>query len=195
MYNVSLYKAQIFAAQMRRRARSLSLSRYSEDLTLFTMVGVPLLALGLIFRFAYTDRLQITAELGRLTDLTCLAQNIYFEARGESLAGQRAVAEVTMNRVRSKRFPDSVCAVVHEQRWDSIRKRRVGAFSWTELDSLSKPKGPSWQRATMLAVAAYEYREMPTVPGALYYHAVRITPRWSRSKKLVAQIGSHKFYE
>ena len=99
-----------------------------------------------------------------------------------------------MNRVESKRFPDTICAVVHEQRWDRIRKRQVGAFSWTELDYLAKPKGKPWERATAVAVAAYDSEEEPRVPGALFYHAERITPRWSRTKKMVAKIGRHKFY-
>ena len=171
------------------------LNRYKNDLTLFTLLGLPFAALGLIFQFAHTDSLQVEAELQRHTDITCLARNIYYESRGESVAGQHAVAEVTMNRVASKRFPDSVCAVVHEQRWDKIRKRNVGAFSWTELGPLPKPKGKPWNRAMTVAVESYDNEGTNRVPGALFYHAERITPRWSRTKKLVAVIGSHKFYE
>ena len=195
MYNSLLYKVHLCAAGLRRSSPYFWLARRTGDLTFFTMVGLPFLSLVFIFRFAYADQIQIESEQRRHADLTCLAQNIYFEARGESLAGQYAVAEVTMNRVASRRFPDNVCAVVHEKRWDRIRKRDVGAFSWTELDSLKKPKGVPWQRATMVAVAAYDNQEEARVPGALFYHAERITPRWSRTKRLVAQIGRHKFYK
>jgi spore germination cell wall hydrolase CwlJ-like protein len=76
-----------------------------------------------------------------------------------------------------------------------IRKRYVGAFSWTELDSVPRTKKIPWQQATMVAVAAYDNQEALKVPGALFYHADRISPRWSRTKKMVAQIGAHKFYE
>ncbi len=195
MFRSLPYKMHIWVSDLRANSSFYWLTRHTNDLTFFVLLVLPFVTLGFIFRFAYTDHLEVQAEQQRQTDLTCLARNIYFEARGESVAGQHAVAEVTMNRVASKHFPDTVCSVVHEQRWDAIRKRNVGAFSWTELDSLSKPKGKPWQRATMVAVAAYDYEETPQVPGALFYHAERITPRWSRTKKLVAKIGRHKFYE
>ena len=159
------------------------------------MLGLPFVTLGLIVNFSYAHNLQVQTAQQRHTDLTCLAHNIYFEARGESTVGQHAVAEVTLNRVASKRFPDDVCGVVHEQRWDKIRKRNVGAFSWTELDSLSKPKGKPWVQAADVAVAVYDNQEVANVPGALFYHAERISPRWSKTKKMVAKIGHHKFYE
>jgi len=195
MRNFWLYKAQILAARLRRRSPFFWLSRYTGDLTFFAMIGLPFATLGLLFHFAYTHHVQVQLAQQRHTDLSCLAHNIYFEARGESIDGQQAVAEVTLNRVSSKRFPDDVCGVVHEQRWDSIRKRYVGAFSWTELDSLRRPKGMPWEQATIVAVAAYDSGEASAVPGALFYHADRITPRWSIEKRLVAEIGNHKFYE
>jgi len=201
MVNSLLYKACLLPAVLRRyapfRRNSLYswLSWHANDLTFFTLLGLPVVMLGLMFRFAYTDHLQVELEQQRYADLTCLARNIYFEARGEPTAGQYAVAEVTMNRVASKRFPGSVCAVVHEARWDWIRKRYVGAFSWTELDSVPRPKEVPWELATLVAVATYDNQENLKVPGALFYHADRISPSWSRTKKMVAQIGAHKFYE
>ena len=194
MFNPLPYKMHIWVSDLRSRSPFYWFTRYTNDLAFFALVVLPFVSLGFIFRFAYTDQLQVEAEQQRHADLACLARNVYFEARGESIAGQFAVAEVTMNRVESKRFPDTICAVVHEQRWDRIRKRQVGAFSWTELDYLAKPKGKPWERATAVAVAAYDSEEEPRVPGALFYHAERITPRWSRTKKMVAKIGRHKFY-
>ena len=195
MFRTLQYKAHILAAHLRRNSSLYWLTRHVNDVTFFALMGLPFVALGVIFHFAYEDHIRIAAEQQRHADLTCLARNIYFEARGESVTGQFAVAEVTMNRVTSKRFPDSVCTVVNEQRWDRIRGRYVGAFSWTELNALEKPKGVPWEQATKVAVATYDKQEAPKVPGALFYHAERINPRWSRSKKLVAKIGSHKFYE
>ena len=130
----------------------------------------------------------------REAELNCLAENVYYEARGEPLEGQYAVAEVTMNRVGSSRFPKSVCEVVHEKRWDALRKRQVGAFSWTELDSLRRPHGAAWQQALEVATAVYDGTHTPSVPNALYYHAKYIRPSWAKPNRRVATIGSHVFY-
>jgi len=128
-------------------------------------------------------------------ELRCLALNIYYEARGESRRGQYAVAEVTMNRVASRRFPDTVCKVVYEKRWDRIRKRYVGAFSWTEIQSNSKIDHKALQDAWKIAEAVYYRTEKPMVKGALFYHARYIRPSWARTKLRVASIGQHIFYK
>ncbi len=128
-------------------------------------------------------------------ELTCLALNVYHEARGEPLAGQYAVAEVTMNRVASKHYPNTVCAVVYQKNWDRIRRRDVAAFSWTELESVERPQGPAWERAREAASDVYYARRAPTLQGVLFYHARNVRPRWARYKKPVARIGKHIFYE
>jgi spore germination cell wall hydrolase CwlJ-like protein len=130
----------------------------------------------------------------RDAELKCLAENVYHEARGEPLEGQYAVAEVTMNRVRSRAFPKSVCEVVHEKRWDVRRRRDVGAFSWTEIDSLRPPRGAAWQQALEVATAVYDGMHAPRVPNALHYHADYIKPSWAKPSRRVATIGSHVFY-
>ena len=126
--------------------------------------------------------------------LTCLALNIYHEARGEPKAGQYAVAEVTMNRVASPRYPNTICEVVYQKNWDSIRRRYVGAFSWTEFDVKPKLKKRSWHRAVAVAKAVYYQEEAPRLEGALFYHATSIKPSWARHKTPVAHIGQHIFY-
>ncbi len=126
--------------------------------------------------------------------LACLARNVYYEARGEPVAGQFAVAEVTMNRKASKRYRGTVCEVVHQKNWDPIRKRYVGAFSWTEFDVLPEPEGEEWERALKIAEAVYYRREPPALKGAMYYHADYILPSWAKEKKPVARIGRHIFY-
>ena len=165
MISSLLYKVRTLPADLRRKLLCYWLTRNTGDLFFFALVGLPIVTLGLLFRFAYTDHIRIESAQRRHADLTCLAGNIYFEARGEPLAGQYAVAEVTMNRVASARFPGTVCEVVHEKRWDTSRQRYVGAFSWTELESVSWPKGIAWQRAIMAAVAVYDEQETPRVPG------------------------------
>jgi len=127
-------------------------------------------------------------------DLACLARNVYFEARGEPAAGQHAVAEVTMNRKASGRYPATVCGVVYQKNWDPLRKRYVGAFSWTEFNDLPAPAGEPWQQAWEVAEAVYYGREPPVLEGATHFHAVYIKPDWARSKKPIARIGGHIFY-
>lgn len=126
--------------------------------------------------------------------LACLALNVYFEARGEPRAGQYAVAEVTMNRVASPRYPDSVCDVVYEKKWDALRKRYVSAFSWTEFKKRPEPIGDEWGSARQVARAVYYGRSDPKLAGVMHYHAESIKPSWSRHRRPVARIGNHVFY-
>ena len=86
--------------------------------------------------------------------LECLALNVYYEARGESLAGQYAVAEVTMNRKSALGFPKTLCDVVYQK----------GAFSWTE-EKLDQPGGAEWQRAIRVAQDTYYRRRAPANAG------------------------------
>ena len=173
----------------------------------YAMLPLPFVLLGLLGYFlAHDHRERLIAAAvaseeaasqeaaARDAELNCLAENVYYESRGEPLDGQYAVAEVTMNRVASSLFPKSVCEVVHEKRWDVRRKRDVGAFSWTELDSLGQPHGVAWHQAREVAAAVYDGTHEPTVPNALYYHAKYIKPRWAKQSRRVATIGSHVFY-
>lgn len=127
-------------------------------------------------------------------NLECLALNVYFEARGEPLAGRYAVAEVTMNRVASPRYPDSVCGVVYEKNWDALRKRYVSAFSWTEFKTRPGPTGEEWDRARRIADEVFHGRSDPKLAGALHYHADYIRPSWARKRTPIARIGNHVFY-
>ena len=153
-------------------------------------------AIVLVVFFTYKDELQraIATNQDDRRNLTCLARNVYFEARGESMKGQHAVAEVTMNRVASGRYPASVCDVVYQKNWDVIRKRYVGAFSWTEFNSLPNPTGEARQQAWKVAEAVYYGTEPRVVEGALHFHAVYIKPDWAVQRKQLARIGKHVFY-
>ena len=130
----------------------------------------------------------------RTQDLNCLAKNVYHEARGEPIDGQYAVAEVTMNRVASKHYPNTVCDVVYQTNFDVIRKRNVSAFSWTELDLTAPIDDRIWQRAWKIAEEVYDEEAEPRVEGALFYHSRFIRPRWSKRKRYIAKIGRHIFY-
>jgi spore germination cell wall hydrolase CwlJ-like protein len=110
------------------------------------------------------------------------------------VAGQFAVAEVTMNRKASRLFPRTVCEVVYQKTWDPIRKREVAAFSWTEFKKVPEPTGEDWQRAQQVAKAVYYNHYTPQLQGALYFHATYIRPEWAKEKRRVARIGRHVFY-
>ena len=136
----------------------------------------------------------VAFTVGVLASLACLARNVYFEARGEPITGQFAVAEVTMNRKASRLFPRTVCEVVYQKSWDPIRKRQVAAFSWTEFGTMPEPRGEEWQRAQQVARAVYYNRYQPQLQGALYFHATYIRPEWAKEKRRIARIGRHVFY-
>ncbi|TDX98174.1 cell wall hydrolase [Thiohalophilus thiocyanatoxydans] len=167
-------------------------TRDKSRLTLMSIVFAVLLAMPLGIH-GLISHAQDSKQA--LYDLRCLTQNIYHEARGESAAGQYAVAEVTLNRVASRHFPDTICKVVHEQRWDSIRKRHVGAFSWTELELKADAGDPAYKTARKIAEDVYYQRNEPRVEDALFYHATYIRPSWARTKTKVASIGQHIFYK
>lgn len=172
---------------------------HTADKTAWAAVGLILAVLaglgaGMQVHVEREEERREAARAIELENLACLARNVYFESRGEPPAGMRAVAEVTMNRVASRLYPSSVCAVVYQKNWDPIRKRYVGAFSWTEFDSLPEPEGEAWRRAQEFAEAAFYRRAPVTLPGVLHFHATHIRPEWSKEKTQVARIGRHLFY-
>lgn len=122
----------------------------------------------------------------------CLAENIYYEARGQNHRGWLAVAEVTMNRAKKPGYPDTICGVVHQR--TSFDGGAVCQFSWT-CASLSKPSGYLWHRAQQLAAAVYfNPEDFPTVTnGATHFHAVSVKPGWKLP--VVAKIHDHIFYK
>jgi N-acetylmuramoyl-L-alanine amidase len=183
------------SVEWRNRLVILWQTRERGRLAFWLASTLPIVVLGFMLRFGWVDHQHMETQRQRLADLRCLAQNVYFEARGESRTGQLAVAGVTMNRVASPRFPATVCGVVHETRWDATRKRFVGAFSWTEIERPSTPNGAEWQRAMESATAVYDHEETVPVGNALFYHASHVEPSWTRTKKRVAKIGRHVFYE
>lgn len=124
--------------------------------------------------------------------LRCLALNIYWEARSESIPGQLAVAAVTLNRVQNPRFPSSVCDVVRQG--GEIRRHRC-QFSWWCDGKKDEPvNADAWRRATTLARLISAGVIADPTDGALWYHADYVTPKWAAAKEPVAKIGRHIFY-
>ena len=128
----------------------------------------------------------------RRQQLHCLALNIYWEARSEPVAGQLAVAAVTLNRVQDRRFPSNVCDVVRQG--GEVRRHRC-QFSWWCDGKKDDPKdAASWRKANTLArLSTAGVFDDPT-QGALWYHADYVKPYWAAKKERVAQIGRHIFY-
>lgn len=114
-------------------------------------------------------------------DTRCLARAVYFEARGEPLEGQLAVAQVILNRVASGRFAASVCAVIDQP----------GQFSFAH--DRSPGSGNDWRVAEAIARIAIANRWTPIAPRTVNFHAARVTPGWTNMAK-VTQIGHHIFY-
>ncbi|HEY0311784.1 MAG TPA: cell wall hydrolase [Allosphingosinicella sp.] len=116
----------------------------------------------------------------------CLAKAIYFEARGETLEGQLAVAEVVLNRARSGRFASSVCGVVTQPAQFSFI--RAGRFPTVNESS------DCWKKALAIAEVASKHIATSLAPNVLWYHATYVAPAWGRQKTRAAQIGTHIFY-
>jgi len=129
-------------------------------------------------------------------DEKCLALNIYWEARDQDLEGKLAIGLVTMHRVRSKYYPNTVCEVVWQKNKDKRTGKYVAQFSWTLDGRSDKPKNPqAWQRAQLIASAFADGAYIHDLTnGAYLYHAKYVDPYWSNHYKQVAQIGSHLFY-
>ena len=117
----------------------------------------------------------------------CLALNIYFEARSEKPMGQLAVAEVTLNRVTSSRYPDTVCEVVWQRK----------QFSWTHDGKSDKPKDArAWDMAVRAAKLAMKHRDVVIVGNEVtHYHADYVKPYWTTAYERVAKVGTHIFYK
>lgn len=129
----------------------------------------------------------------------CLALNIYHEARSESTLGKRAVAWVTLNRVQSSKFPDTICDVVYQAHLDSHGnpKRHQCQFSWYCDGASDKTTNQQeWTRAQELARQVMKnYGKIPDpTEGATYYHAVYVNPQWASSFKKTTRIDQHIFY-
>jgi spore germination cell wall hydrolase CwlJ-like protein len=125
--------------------------------------------------------------------LECLTRNIYWEAASEPFEGKVAVAQVTLNRMNSGKFPDSVCGVVHQK--NVFYEKVVCQFSWY-CENNYKVKAihkPMWRESEEVAKKVLlEGFRLPSLHNALYYHADYVNPGWKHPK--IEKIGRHIFY-
>lgn len=123
------------------------------------------------------------------TQAKCLATNIYFEARGESKLGQKAVAWVTLNRVEDPKYPDTICDVV----WDNKQ------FSWTHDGKSDVPTDKdAWLEAQLVAMQVLIDQQLdnddPT-EGSIMFHEASIKPYWRKEYEVTSRIDNHVFYK
>ena len=130
--------------------------------------------------------------LDELRALDCLAQAVYYEARSETEDGQRAVAQVVLNRVRHPAYPGSVCGVVYQ---GPMKAGGGCQFTFTCDGALAQPPfGPGWSRARRIAAEALAGKVFAPVGLATHYHRLDVAPEWAPRLAPVATIGVHIFY-
>jgi len=129
---------------------------------------------------------QTDADYALSEQMQCLAGAVYFESRGEPLAGQLAVAQVVINRADSGRFPSSYCGVVYQR----------AQFSFIKNGTMPRIKTGSnaWKQAKAIARIAHEGMWESEAADSLYFHAKYVRPSWSRKKTARATINTHIFY-
>lgn len=128
------------------------------------------------------------ADRGRAVE--CLAAAIYYEAASEPVDGQRAVAQVVLNRVRHPAFPATVCGVVYQG-----SERAVCQFSFACDGAMTRPPARAgWTRATRIAAAALGGAVYAPVGLATHYHTYAVTPAWNRSLVMTDAVGAHFFH-
>jgi spore germination cell wall hydrolase CwlJ-like protein len=149
--------------------------------------SIVLLSITMMLVFVVTDLIEKTESLSientfPESEVECLAKNIYFEARGESLKGMQAVANVVMNRVR--RTGNSVCTIVYQPY----------QFSWT-LYKHAIDDYDSFNKAKEIASEALDNKLKDITNGSTHFHAVYVDPEWAHQLKYTKTIGNHIFYK
>ena len=124
-------------------------------------------------------------DCGIVDAQTCLALNVYHEARNQSVSGQVAVAQITMNRVHSASYPDDVCEVVYDHK----------QFSWYWDGKSDVPHNmEAWEKSQLIASAVIAGSGHADLVDVMHYHAVYVEPYWTGGMRLVAHIDDHMFY-
>lgn len=134
-------------------------------------------------------RAQPAAQGGR--EWQCLSEALYFEARGESVMGQFAVAEVILNRVDSGSYPDTVCGVVNQ----GTGRKYACQFTYTcdgHAETIHEPA--AFRQVGKVAQAMLNGAPRRLTRGATHYHTTAVSPRWARKFPRTATIGVHHFY-
>ena len=138
---------------------------------------------------------EIPARARSTSEVTCLANAIYFEARGEAEKGQIAVAQVVLNRLKNPAYPKTICGVVYQNK--NKRNRCQFSFACDGISDRITDKR-SWALSQALARRVLNDDRtlyMASVGASTHYHATYVRPRWARSMKKMEKIGRHVFYK
>jgi spore germination cell wall hydrolase CwlJ-like protein len=141
----------------------------------------------------------VAGELDIREEIYCLARNIYFESRNQPQVGRVAVGQVTMNRVNSPKFPNTVCEVVKQARYYPSGGIDLHScqFSWYcdgKSDAIRNQK--AWDDSMYSALFVYSSDPLlDIVDGALWYHATYSSPAWAKHFEKTVQINEHIFYK
>ena len=123
--------------------------------------------------------------------VSCLAEALYFEARGEPIKGQLAVGEVILNRVEDRRYPSSICKVVNQ----GTGRRFACQFTYTcdgKLETVHERK--PYEMALKIAKILMTTHDRKLTRGSTHYHSNYVDPKWSKKFERVAKFGRHIFY-
>ena len=154
--------------------------------------------------FSYTAVAQVVEHRDRQTieekkkQIEWLAMNIYHEARSEPTVGKIAVAWVTVNRVNTEQYPDTVCGVVYDAVLDSNGnpKRNQCQFSWyCDGRSDTTNDKDAWYESLEIATLVYYSKRFDPTDGAIMYHAVYVSPYWTDDFDRTVRIDEHIFYK
>ena len=148
------------------------------------------LSIGLFFE--RQGGLEASVDFATLTPTDrCIAQAVYFEARGEPFEGRMAVAQVIQTRIADTRYPNDACAVVFQ----NARRRNRCQFSFACDGMSDRPRsGSAWQSAVRLARLVNTGRLRDLTGQATHYHADYVSPPWAKGSKPTVTIGRHRFY-
>ena len=184
-------------------------------LKLIEYCGLAVVAMLISMGVGYANQQKIISQLSQ-EDLECMATNIYHESKNQSKLGMIAVARVVINRVRDRRYPDSVCDVITEgpvtESWKTRQdpnlsdderiyypRRDSCQFSWycdgKSDDIISKKNNIAWRIAQDVAIEVLAFDKYNgIVEGATHYHADYVDPAWNKTITLVTKVDDHIFY-
>lgn len=132
----------------------------------------------------FVNQSSVTQASFSEQDEACLARNIYYEAGVEDEIGKAAVAQVTLNRLNTGKWGNTICKVVYAK----------SQFSWTLKKKLPKPSGKAWEDSQWIAHRALRGDSVPALKTAQFYHADYVSPKWKDTGAKIAQVGTHIFY-
>jgi len=159
-----------------------------------TVAAFPIALSSSLWQDQPTAQTPVALDIS-LDEHKCLAHNIYFEARNQSVKGQLAVGLVTLNRAKSNKWPQNICDVVKQAR-RVTPDRRVCQFSWVCMRGKKTPtEEEAYQTAKEIAWQLLTRKNIDFTTGATHFHTDKVRPVWAKSLKRVEKIGDHIFYK